>query len=311
MTQHPPRRLLDDPSLDAGLRSDLTHAQAERAAYDVQAGLSALNATLDRLDAAPPMDRAVERPAPSELQVASGQSLRAFHGRWWAWTAAGVASVSAVWWLQREPEVPPTGRAGSEREVPLERADTSPTAQADTLKSASTAVSQSEAGFANTLPPSRGARATAAKTRVVPARAAPHLGASEGTAKQAPPSASAANQAGASHAADQAPAPVGEVAPDPAAPRPDGAELEHLARVRRLLASAPREALDAARAGQAQFARGLFTEERAGLIIFALERVGQTDAALREGRQFLRAYPGGPFAARVREIVARLEKQSL
>ena len=86
-------------------------------------------------------------------------------------------------------------------------------------------------------------------------------------------------------------------------------EVEHLERVRRLLTDEPAQALRSARQGQSAFAGGLFQEERAALIVFALARLERSEEALREAHVYLRVYPQGPFAVPVREIVTRFEKR--
>jgi hypothetical protein len=83
------------------------------------------------------------------------------------------------------------------------------------------------------------------------------------------------------------------------------AEVEHLARVRRLLTQHPARALEAAREGQNTFVDGLFREERAALIVFSLARLERKQEALREAEDYLRDYPRGPFAVPVSELLTR------
>ena len=86
-------------------------------------------------------------------------------------------------------------------------------------------------------------------------------------------------------------------------------EVEHLAHLRHLLEHEPARALKAARMGQSTFVGGLFHEERAALIVFALARLNREEEALREAHGYLRAYPRGPFAVPVGEIAARFAKR--
>jgi hypothetical protein len=97
------------------------------------------------------------------------------------------------------------------------------------------------------------------------------------------------------------PAPVAEV-PAPA-PAPDDAHLESLqvAQAERLLSSNPARALAAARSAAVRFPAGFLQEERAYVEIAALSRLGRKDEARAAAARFLRAYPQGAFAARVRK----------
>lgn len=305
MTQQPPRRLLDDASTDARLRTDLTHARAHGTTYDVQGGMRALSATLDRLQSGHLIESA-ERPT----QGAASSGLAAIRAKWWGWAAAGVATVGAVWWVQQDRPVQPEQRAAPYRAAAHARTTVAqPLPEPVAPGRPSTAASEVATSSAQRARlPSPAARAPAARASSAAPRASVGLAESQGVATPARVAPGLAREVAPAHehASGQTSA---ASAPNTVDSHSDLAEVEHLARLRRLLASQPQRALEAARDGQRRFAHGLFVEERAGLIVFALARLGNNDDALREGRQFLREHPAGPFAARVREIVAGLERE--
>jgi len=384
MTQQPPRRLLDDPSVAAQLRGDLVNARAQSSAYDPESGLAALSETLDGLAPDGPLaGRARGRHDPSVSShddVEWRASMRTVSARWWGWAAAGVATVGAVWWVARESRVEPVQRGASERapmqlethaEAPQRGVEAPQRAgEASQVVGAPQAVGapllRGEPQLAREPQPGGGPRAggepqsgrepqpgrgpraggapqpgrvppdrvqaaplhaqatravgrersvreqMATRAPVARAKSAASPGAAEGAERSAGASTAtappAAHEAASSHEPD-ATARLASTAPSArsTAPQVGMTEVEHLAGVRRLLATEPQQALVAARDGQKMFADGVFVEERAGLIVFALADLGHTDDALSEGRRFLRAHPDGPFAARVRAIVARIE----
>jgi hypothetical protein len=83
-----------------------------------------------------------------------------------------------------------------------------------------------------------------------------------------------------------------------AAPAEDGLhqEVEHLARVRSLVASNPAEALAMAEEGHRRFRGGVLRQEREALAIDALGRLGRRGEAQVRARAFLAAYPRSPLA---------------
>ncbi len=96
-----------------------------------------------------------------------------------------------------------------------------------------------------------------------------------------------------------------------AAPRPPGAgrpddwvarEIAQLAAARAALPSDPARALALAEAGRREFPRGVLTEEREAVAIFALERLGGAPELATRAARFLERYPQGPFSERVRRI---------
>jgi len=237
-----------------------------------------------------------------------------------------VATLGAVWWVERESPAHSAQRGTAPDPTQIETP-----AQVETAGSAAeaagivperavapmdvqTAVDEHRERVA---PPPTVARARRPGARSAPAREAarPAESAPDGPTPRAVHASSSAAQRGtesSGDAEDADPTQPGAAQPSKShdIQATDLAEVEHLARVRRLLTTEPEQALKAARDGQKRFADGLFAEERAGLIVFALARLSRTDDTLREARNFLRAYPAGPFAARVREIVTRLEGSS-
>ena len=85
MTQQPPRRLLDDPSVATQLRGDLVNARAQSTAYDPERGLAALRNTLDGLESGSPIDGHAsggsEPTDPSSQGAGWSESLRAVSAR--------------------------------------------------------------------------------------------------------------------------------------------------------------------------------------------------------------------------------------
>lgn len=214
-----------------------------------------------------------------QASAAWSESVRAIGARWWGLAASGVATVGAVWWIQHASPVQSTPRAPSQAAAPAPAPE----------RSAPQAASEQ-------APPAL--PAALAPPVSPPKRARP-------IARKPEPAAIAARAEEPAEPREVETAPARVELPAARVEPPN--ELEHLARLRRLLKRDPRQALEAARDGQARFARGLFVEERAGMIVFALERLGESHEAMREGQRFLLTYPQGLFSARVRVIVTRLE----
>ncbi|MGB1014002.1 MAG: hypothetical protein ACPG4T_07705 [Nannocystaceae bacterium] len=77
-------------------------------------------------------------------------------------------------------------------------------------------------------------------------------------------------------------------------------EVRQLNRARSKLATNPREAYELAQRGRSEFPDGALTQEWEGLAILALAKQGLQSEAQRRGKQFLKSYPHGTFAAKVR-----------
>jgi hypothetical protein len=80
--------------------------------------------------------------------------------------------------------------------------------------------------------------------------------------------------------------------------------MQMLAAASRLLDSNPERTLALVRAGEKEFPNSMFMEERGHLRILALIKLGRTDEARRRAWPYLRRYPKGPFAERVRRALA-------
>jgi hypothetical protein len=82
-------------------------------------------------------------------------------------------------------------------------------------------------------------------------------------------------------------------------------EVAQLGRIRQLLERDPRQALQLAQAGHREFGRGLLHQEREGLAVIALWRLGRSDEAAERTRAFVARYP----QSALREQVERLERE--
>ena len=101
-----------------------------------------------------------------------------------------------------------------------------------------------------------------------------------------------------------------ESEPEPvvATDRPDDRylrEVRQLHRARGSLASDPQRALELARAGQREFSAGALQQEWEGLIILALNALGEHAEAAQRGDEFLAKYPDGPFSAKIRRALGK------
>lgn len=351
MTQHPPRRLLDDPSVDARLRRDLANARSHVARYDVQAGLEVLATALDGLG---PTNAG--RPTTGTLEASTEwtASLRAIGTKWWGWSAVGLSTVGAIWWLQREApahtaearaasvvqsaqeETAAATHTGAQAPAHAEMPTLAHAASERPAQSPHTTFDAANAGVRPTpvRPVARNAQRSFKAVGADSARARPeHAGKISRTSatRASDPSKTRAETAlqpsdvrtddtalvrsvalpAPQDAAGSAQVPAKSPATSSEAQATHTQEIEHLARLRRLLAKNPEHALEAAREGQARFVGGLFAQERAALIVFALAKLERKRDTLHEARSFLRAYPSGPFVARVRAIAAELEGQGL
>lgn len=107
--------------------------------------------------------------------------------------------------------------------------------------------------------------------------------------------------------ASAAPAsPLAPETPEPAETRPEPSdslgELRAIAVARDAVERDPGAALGVLDKIRREYPKGYFVEERQALTVIALARAGQTAAARQQATAFLRAYPNGPFADRIRAI---------
>jgi hypothetical protein len=79
-------------------------------------------------------------------------------------------------------------------------------------------------------------------------------------------------------------------------------EMEQLAAARSAVASDPARALALAEEGHARFPRGVFWQEREGIAIGALARLGRAAEAKQRARAFLERHPESPFAEGMRRL---------
>jgi hypothetical protein len=116
------------------------------------------------------------------------------------------------------------------------------------------------------------------------------------------------------------PAPAPEAAPRkrPAAkvpsspPEDDDAlarEMAATAAAKRALASDPAQALELVAAADREFASGVYKEDREGIAVLALAKLGRTAHARERGQAYLAAHPKGSYADRIRKMIeAEAEK---
>jgi hypothetical protein len=89
-----------------------------------------------------------------------------------------------------------------------------------------------------------------------------------------------------------------------AAPPGDwAAELDLLARARRVVATAPQRALELAAEHARRFETGVLVQEREVLAIEALSRLGRRDLAAMRARRFSERYPGSPHRVRLAALL--------
>ena len=99
--------------------------------------------------------------------------------------------------------------------------------------------------------------------------------------------------------------PPPEPAPDPN--DPSLVEIRQVAQAERLLATDPARALAMTRQMRARFGAGYLGEERAYVEVMALHRLGRSQEMRKHAGRFLRAYPRGPYAHRVRRAIASMD----
>jgi hypothetical protein len=80
------------------------------------------------------------------------------------------------------------------------------------------------------------------------------------------------------------------------------AEMREVALAESLVSRDPARALALARGMRARFPHGFFREERAYLEVMALHGLGRRQEMREQAAAFLRAYPDGPYAGRVRKV---------
>lgn len=94
-----------------------------------------------------------------------------------------------------------------------------------------------------------------------------------------------------------------EVSPVRDAPADYLREARDLNAARGHLGHDPARALALAEAGAAEFAAGTFTQEWQGVAVLALFELGRGDEARARAESFLRRYPSGTYAPRIRQVL--------
>lgn len=125
-------------------------------------------------------------------------------------------------------------------------------------------------------------------------------------ARSAPPPAAEVAPPGpvAAPEAAPAPAPVESAAVPRRAPPASNREIAQLVRIRAALERDPAAAHRLIRAAQREFPQGMLREEREGLDVIALFRMGGARRAREQAERFIERYPRSPLRPRVERILA-------
>jgi len=263
-----PPRLLDDPTVDSGLREDLDAASGAGATpYDAAAGLAGLQAAIEA--GAPPSATGAEAAA------GAGDAASAVSGATLAKLGVGVAVIAAAGALVLNSQ--PPGAPDAPDPVPAAVQAPSPQAPADAPPIEVDAPSEQPVPVVE--------QQVEQVEQVEQAEQHKQIGATE-------------PGSGGSEAKKVARTRVPAVDPDAAMRR----EIAQLAEIRAALAGDPSRALGLAHRGHAQFGRGMLREEREGLAIMALVQLGRRDDAARRTVRFERRYPSSALLPRLREL---------
>ncbi|MCC7540472.1 MAG: hypothetical protein IT379_29920, partial [Deltaproteobacteria bacterium] len=261
-----PVRLKDDPGVPELLRADLDRVVSQPAlAFDVEAGLARFRASVGEGGAG----EGGSGGGPARLPPAGARGAGTLAGIGGG-VSAVVALVAVVWVMTRD--------AGPSAPTSHDRAPRAPSA----AESAGPAARPSTAPSA-----AESARPSAAPSVVQPAAQSPPTPPSEPRSRSSVASTTPARS------------PTTRDADDDTVRR----EVAHMLSTRRALQRDPARALALAEAGQREFRRGQFVEEREAIAVLALARGGRTAEAERRGARFLRRYPHSAFAGRVRALV--------
>ncbi len=282
-----PRRLVEEAGAPEALRSDLAvAARADAIGFDVDAGLQRLEAAIGG----------------STVEVAS--SSGASSGGLALGLGLGVGGLGALALVllfgfgagpsSQQPAQP--GLAG-----PVAASVASPVADPDSQPLAAEAVARAPS---STNPARVGAVARERSDRADSLDQALH-DAPEVTRHEVGTQADGDERSESKRRHKPSKAHASELEPV-SAERPDDRylrEVRQLHRARGELASDPKRALELAKAGQREFSAGALQQEWEGLIILALDALGERDEAARRGDAFLEKYPDGPFSAKIRRAL--------
>ncbi len=285
-----PTRLLDDPTAPPGLKEDLRAAsEIAPQSYNTERGLTRLRTAL----VAGTAGAAAATSATASAGVKAGLAWAALA----VVVAAGMGGALYVW-----VDVPQPSSAPEERARPHAPASGGAPAEpsgsdAVAPSSALSADETREAPAVEAVAPTAALTANQAREAPSPEAASPSPPTATDDGRPAPSAPAADPGTGAASAPT--------VAPEEDTDERLRAEIGQLAQIRSRLETAPSEALALAREGQRRFEGGMFGEERAALVVFALDRLGRRTEAEREARRFVATHPVGPFTSRVRAVLER------
>jgi hypothetical protein len=80
-------------------------------------------------------------------------------------------------------------------------------------------------------------------------------------------------------------------------------EMAATAAAKRALASDPARALELVAAASREFGKSVYAEDREGIAVLALARLGREAEALARGKAYLTAHPKGSYADRIRDVL--------
>jgi hypothetical protein len=80
-------------------------------------------------------------------------------------------------------------------------------------------------------------------------------------------------------------------------------EMAATAAAKRALASDPARALELVAAANREFGKSVYAEDREGIAVLALARLGRDAEALARGKAYLAAHPKGSYADRIRDVL--------
>lgn len=269
-----PTRLLDDPTVDAGLRGDLEIASRTPSLhYPVDAGLARFEQTVAGASTVPP-----------------GGSLTGVRAVGW-FAAAGVliGAAALAWWLSGDDgelaTAPARGEAPTVAAVDQAQPDVIPK------------VRNEGESVAGAMPSAAGEMALA-----------------HGSVAEAETLDGVADAPGVDpveHAVSNPPRPAPKTKPA-ALPRPApeptlsvADEAKQIDAARKALATDPAETLKLTTLAEEQFPKGAMVQERRGYAILALVALDRRDEAERRADAYLERWPQGTLSRRVREALDR------
>ncbi|HVW28748.1 MAG TPA: RNA polymerase sigma factor [Polyangiaceae bacterium] len=152
-----------------------------------------------------------------------------------------------------------------------------------------------------TTPEAAPAPADAPPEKALPSTPSP---ASSETGRRFAPKAASSSTPAASRESSQPPSPASSSQAAPVASSSAQLEALEIARAERLLSSNPAGALSAVRDARSRFTPSFLPEERDYVEVMALHALGRSGEAETAASRFLKTYPGGAFANRVRKVMA-------